>query len=170
MVFQCINIRQVPWEVLKTAASGLGFQHLPWDLVNVNTWKTMFDPYIENDICCVEGPEIYVHSNGELDSSLLCFVSRETSNYHRCGRTDKGVSAFGQVISVDLRTNLTSGVGVKVREGGSAHERPGDKTVEIRYVHILNKVLPSEIRVLAWAPVDTDFSARWEKKTWHLLQ
>lgn len=24
--------------------------------------------------------------------------SRQTSNYHRCGRTDKGVSAFGQVI------------------------------------------------------------------------
>ena len=46
MVFQCINIRQVPWEVLKTAAFGLGFQHLPRDLAEVNTWKTMFDPYI----------------------------------------------------------------------------------------------------------------------------
>ena len=45
MVFQCINIRQAPREVLKTAASGLGFQHLPWDLANVNAWKTMFDPY-----------------------------------------------------------------------------------------------------------------------------
>ena len=44
--FQCINIRQVPWEVLKTAAFGLGFQHLPRDLANVNAWKTMFDPYI----------------------------------------------------------------------------------------------------------------------------
>ena len=58
MVFQCINIRQVPWEVLKTAASGPGFQHLQRDLsgpgfqhlqrdlANVNAWKTMFDPYI----------------------------------------------------------------------------------------------------------------------------
>ena len=46
MIFQCINIRQVPWEVLKTAASGLGFQHLPRDLANVmNAWKTMFNPY-----------------------------------------------------------------------------------------------------------------------------
>ena len=44
MVFQCINIRQVPREVLKTAASGLGFQHHPRDLANVNAWKTMFDP------------------------------------------------------------------------------------------------------------------------------
>ena len=47
MIFQCINIRQVPWEVLKTAAFGLGFEHLPRDLANVNAWKTMFDPYIE---------------------------------------------------------------------------------------------------------------------------
>ena len=46
MVFQCINIRKVPREVMKTAASGLGFQHLPRDLANLNAWKTMFDPYI----------------------------------------------------------------------------------------------------------------------------
>ena len=46
MVFQCINIRQVPWEILKTVASGLGFQHLLRYLANVNAWKTMFDPYI----------------------------------------------------------------------------------------------------------------------------
>ena len=46
MVFQCINIRQVPWEVLKITVSGLRFQHLPRDLANVNAWKTMFDPYI----------------------------------------------------------------------------------------------------------------------------
>ena len=65
MVFQCINIRQVPWEllktaafnirqfpweVLKTAAFGLGFQHLPRDLANVNAWKTMFDRYNETDL------------------------------------------------------------------------------------------------------------------------
>ena len=46
MVFQYINICQVPREMLKTEAYGLGFQHLPWDLANVNAWKSMFDPYI----------------------------------------------------------------------------------------------------------------------------
>ena len=46
MVFQYINICQVPREMLKTSAYGLGFQHLPRDLANVNAWKTMFDPYI----------------------------------------------------------------------------------------------------------------------------
>ena len=37
--FPCINIRQVPWEVLKTEAEGRGYQHLPRDLANVNTLK-----------------------------------------------------------------------------------------------------------------------------------
>ena len=38
--------------------------------------------------------------------------SRETSNYHRCGRTDKGVSALGQVISIDLRSHFKDGEGI----------------------------------------------------------
>ena len=46
MVFLCINIGQVPWELLKTEARGLGIQLLTRDLANVNAWKTMFDPYI----------------------------------------------------------------------------------------------------------------------------
>ena len=58
MVFQCINIRQVPREVLKTAAFGLGFQHLPRDLANVNAWKTMFDPYIMNSYITVNPAHI----------------------------------------------------------------------------------------------------------------
>jgi len=38
--------------------------------------------------------------------------SREGSNYSRCGRTDKGVSAFRQVISLDVRSNMADGTGV----------------------------------------------------------
>ena len=37
--FSYINIRQVPWEVLKTEAEGHGFQHLPRDLAFVNALK-----------------------------------------------------------------------------------------------------------------------------------
>ena len=47
MIFQYINVCPVPREMLKTSAYGLGFQHLPRDLANVNAWKTMFDPYKE---------------------------------------------------------------------------------------------------------------------------
>ena len=48
MIFQYINVCPVPREMLKTSAYGLGFQHLPRDLANVNAWKTMFDPYIDS--------------------------------------------------------------------------------------------------------------------------
>ena len=37
--FLYINIRQVPWEVLKTEAEGRGIQHLPRDLACVNALK-----------------------------------------------------------------------------------------------------------------------------------
>ncbi|NXX99310.1 PUS3 synthase, partial [Centropus bengalensis] len=84
--------------------------------------------------------------------------SRQTSNYHRCGRTDKGVSAFGQVISLDLRSTLSEGKKLNGHEGVSEGKSEGE---ELRYTHILNRVLPPDIRVLAWAPVEPDFSARF---------
>ena len=39
-----INIRYVPRKVFKTSVWGLGCQHLPRDLANVNEWKSMFEP------------------------------------------------------------------------------------------------------------------------------
>nr|AAH75766.1 Zgc:56653 protein [Danio rerio] len=86
---------------------------------------------------------------------------RQTSCYHRCGRTDKGVSAFSQVISIDLRsTQYGGGLGVTV---------PADVDVkgktsadELPYVKILNRVLPQDIRILQWAPVESGFSARFD--------
>lgn len=84
--------------------------------------------------------------------------SRQTSNYHRCGRTDKGVSAFGQVISLDLRSQFP-----RSRDSEESNLKDGadDIAKEIRYTHILNRVLPADIRVLAWAPVEPSFSARF---------
>lgn len=87
---------------------------------------------------------------------------RTQAHYHRCGRTDKGVSAFSQVISIDLRTNLTEGTGVFAQEGYSPDTSAAPRTEELNYVKILNGVLPPEIRVLAWAPVDPAFSARFD--------
>ncbi|KAM9269435.1 tRNA pseudouridine(38/39) synthase isoform 1-T1 [Morus bassanus] len=84
---------------------------------------------------------------------------RQTSNYHRCGRTDKGVSAFGQVISLDLRSNLSEGKKLNGHEGDSEGRSEGEE--ELRYTHILNRVLPPDIRALAWAPVEPNFSARF---------
>ncbi|XP_050294650.1 tRNA pseudouridine(38/39) synthase [Anthonomus grandis grandis] len=74
---------------------------------------------------------------------------RTKSNYHRCGRTDKGVSSFGQVISIDIRTKLDS-------------TNQDDLENEIDYCKILNKVLPSNIQCIAWAPVEQNVSSRFD--------
>ena len=70
--FSCINIRQVPWEVLKSEAEGRGFQHLPRGLANVNALKkNMFDLYY-----CKK-------------TDNICYISRYflhyfVSPFHRC--------------------------------------------------------------------------------------
>lgn len=141
--------RSIDFNKYNTRHVALKVAYLGWDYLGLATQElTVNDKTIERELF-----------DALLKTRLI--ESRDTCNYHRSGRTDKGVSALGQVISIDLRSNLLEGPGVKVREGGTAHERTGDKTTEIPYVHILNKVLPSEIRVLAWAPVDPDFSARF---------
>ncbi|KAI4966113.1 hypothetical protein ZWY2020_046460 [Hordeum vulgare] len=70
--------------------------------------------------------------------------------YSRCGRTDKGVSATGQVISLYLRSNF------KEAGGNVLGERS-----EIDYVSVLNRNLPRDIRVIGWCPVSADFLARF---------
>ncbi|KAK3232665.1 hypothetical protein CYMTET_56994 [Cymbomonas tetramitiformis] len=72
--------------------------------------------------------------------------------YSRCGRTDKGVSALGQVVSLLVRSNALA--------SSSEDKLPSDQK-EIDYVGVLNRQLPEDIRVLAWAPVAEDFSARF---------
>uniref|UniRef100_A0A182Q2G0 tRNA pseudouridine synthase n=1 Tax=Anopheles farauti TaxID=69004 RepID=A0A182Q2G0_9DIPT len=84
----------------------------------------------------------------------VCLIeSRETSNYNRCGRTDKGVSAFHQVISLDVRS--------KFPLEDQLHE--ASLVTELDYCSILNRVLPDEIRCLAWMPmVNAAYSARFD--------
>ncbi|PUZ40893.1 hypothetical protein GQ55_9G458900 [Panicum hallii var. hallii] len=86
-----------------------------------------------------------------LERAKLMVGSRKESCYSRCGRTDKGVSASGQVvISLYLRSNIKD-VG-----GDMQNERS-----EIDYVKVLNRILPQDIRVLGWCPVPADFHARF---------
>ncbi|CAG7718366.1 unnamed protein product [Allacma fusca] len=92
---------------------------------------------------------------------------RSTSNYHRCGRTDKGVSAFCQVLSIDLRCKCNAGLGVitsQLEDSAQNEKLISDLALEIDYCKILNAILPKEIRVLAWAPVSPEFSARFDCK------
>ncbi|XP_065570971.1 tRNA pseudouridine(38/39) synthase-like isoform X2 [Artemia franciscana] len=107
------------------------------------------------------------HSERTIEAELFkaltktCLIeSRETANYHRCGRTDKGVSAFFQVISIDLRSQVSSSLGVYIPEGHTAK----DEEEEMDYIGILNRVLPKEIQVIAWAPVEQGLSSRFDCK------
>lgn len=59
--------------------------------------------------------------------------------FSRCGRTDKGVSAMNQVISLKVRSNLTP----------EQQLDPSYDNQEIQYVNILNQLLPEDIRVSA---------------------
>lgn len=142
-------------------------------------------------------------------------VNWEGCEYSKCGRTDKGVSAFGQVIGIRVRSNRPlpkpkakpaqeeSGEGEE-GEGNMYNTYPRENgievtsaplspsagisgsggsdegtfsladpeiqesldfnhiTDEIPYPQVLNRILPPDIRILAWCPSPPlDFSARF---------
>ncbi|XP_031495610.1 uncharacterized protein LOC116261108 isoform X3 [Nymphaea colorata] len=90
-----------------------------------------------------------------LHRTKLLIGEKNERSYSRCGRTDKGVSAVGQVIAIYLRSNLKDS---KQHENGEA---------EIDYVKVLNKVLPHDIRVLGWSHAPTNFHARfYDNELW----
>lgn len=133
----------------------------------------------------------------------------EGCEYSKCGRTDKGVSAFGQVIGVRVRSQrpvnraqkpgsledaatekeepshlidsetaaLPVVSAISLRENAtltpsSVCESASDEALsfhptrdEIPYCQILNRLLPPDIRMLAWCPTPPlDFSARFSCK------
>lgn len=112
--------------------------------------------------------------------------------YSKCGRTDRGVSAFGQVVGVRVRSARPKGVREGAGEvngsqdGGeagvvgegessmpdiSAASSDGEGVSqlewdpvkdELPYIQILNRVLPPDIKILAWCPYPPpEFSARF---------
>ncbi|XP_043957517.1 tRNA pseudouridine(38/39) synthase [Gambusia affinis] len=88
---------------------------------------------------------------------------RQSSNYHRCGRTDKGVSAFSQVITIDLRSSqFCGGLGVTLPENLDLGTKSKASSSELPYVKMLNRVLPQDIRILDWAAAEQGFSARFD--------
>ncbi|KAI6123055.1 pseudouridine synthase [Pisolithus croceorrhizus] len=109
--------------------------------------------------------------------------------WERCGRTDVGVSAAGQVVSlwvrsafqgldaqapprpeladapVQLTQVLPEAAGRECAPVTPRPARPPQR--ELQYVSILNRILPPTIRVLAWSPVSPSFSARFNCKHRH---
>ncbi|XP_046850164.1 tRNA pseudouridine(38/39) synthase-like [Xenia sp. Carnegie-2017] len=106
---------------------------------------------------------IEAHLFNALKKSCL-IEERSTCNYSRCGRTDKGVSAFAQVISLHVRSNLDEGKGIIVSKDPNFDVDDAKHSLnkeEINYLYVLNKLLPNEIRVIGWTPVSLDFKARF---------
>lgn len=109
-------------------------------------------------------------------------VQFDCCEYSKCGRTDRGVSAFGQVIGLRVRSNrplpkkrakTNDSADVVMAEAAPQEEeqveaeeedeRPFDDIKdELCYPRILNRLLPDDIRILAWCPSPPpDFSARF---------
>lgn len=62
------------------------------------------------------------------------------------------------MISLDLHSHFPKG---RESEDFNSTDEVNSAAEEIRYTHILNRVLPPDIRVLAWASVEPSFSARF---------
>jgi tRNA pseudouridine38/39 synthase len=117
-----------------------------------------------------------------LDPDMVDFGPFE---YSKCGRTDVGVSAFGQVVGIRVRSNRPLQRLEVVEPGGGRDdsaigqpdgaendvedEQPVEprKTFdpimdEIPYCRQLNRLLPPDIRAIAWCPdPPPEFSARF---------
>ncbi|KAL3619776.1 hypothetical protein CASFOL_034688 [Castilleja foliolosa] len=117
--------------------------------------EAQMDPTIESEIFKA------------LQKTRLISGDKMELRYSRCGRTDKGVSSVGQVISLFLRSNLKETAGSNGYSGHSFAEE--SFSGEIDYVKILNRVLPNDIRVIGWSPAPTDFSARDHVRTYHVM-
>ena len=94
-------------------------------------------------------------------TKLLPNNSREDANYQRCGRTDKGVSAAGQIVSLRLRSKAQA----LTQDSDPADPLAGGEEFpspehELDYVGMINKILPKDIRVTGWCDVGPHFSAR----------
>lgn len=111
----------------------------------------------------------------------------EKLDFSRCGRTDRGVSAAGQVISLYVRSQLREEEGSEVPGWRSAEQPPEEVNLsemneeerkkyelkknkarqELPYMSLLNRILPNSIRILGWSPVNEAFDARFSCRHRH---
>ena len=95
----------------------------------------------------------------------------EGLEYSKCGRTDQGVSAFGQVVALRVRSSKPAVPPSQPEQEEQEQDHTAATTdatafeparSELPYPQILNRLLPPTIRVLAWCPnPPPSFSARF---------
>ncbi|OJZ89351.1 hypothetical protein ASPFODRAFT_42552 [Aspergillus luchuensis CBS 106.47] len=103
------------------------------------------------------------------------YINWDGCEYSKAGRTDRGVSAFGQVIGIRVRSarpkrnevvQSDENADTTMQNTDEANELADDGWDDVKdelpYVSMLNKVLPEDIRVLAWCPRPPEgFDARF---------
>ncbi|SPC63287.1 related to DEG1 - pseudouridine synthase [Ustilago sp. UG-2017b] len=104
-------------------------------------------------------------------------LGMDGAGFSRCGRTDRGVSAAGQVVALWVRSKKVNHwidrVSLQSSSPSPSPLPPLSKEleekrkaklekVELPYVQILNRILPPTIRIQAWSPVRANFSARFD--------
>ena len=170
-----------------------GFEHhknntTPLPTIEEEVWKALVKTRLINPIPTEGDGRRYER----IDRKTFARWDREGADvnwdgceYSKCGRTDRGVSAFGQVIGVRVRSNKPLPKASEPeqdaeKEDQADNEDPSpssgnvqdttpkpfnDLTDELPYIQLLNRVLPPDIRVYAWCPKPpADFSARFSCK------
>ena len=119
---------------MKKAARGVSSGQKPFDFSRYHkrhvALKVAYLGWDYHGFASQESTENTIESHFFAALSRACLIeSRADCNYSRCGRTDKGVSAFAQVVSLDVRSNLMEGLGV-ITSGNQekVQQRIGKKT------------------------------------------
>ena len=73
--------------------------------------------------------------------------------YSRGGRTDKGVSAAGQVVALELRSKALVG------------RDPVEEGDEYDYCRIINSAMSDNVRVIGWKTIGPEFSSRFSARS-----
>lgn len=123
--------RQNPFDFSKynTRFIALKFSYLGW---NYNGLAIQKEP---TPLPTVEGTILEAMNKCKLVPSM----NPNDFKFSRCGRTDKGVSALNQVISLNVRSNLSPEEQID----------PINDPKEIDYLNILNNILPADIKIHA---------------------
>jgi len=131
---------------LKFSYAGAGYGGLAWQAVPTPL------PTVEGVLFAALAKARLVDPDGGL----------EGCGWERCGR-----SSSNRRSSAPSKTSDTSGDAPK---GAPDDDDASTLTLperNIRYLHTLNAILPPSIRVYAWAPVASSFSARFSCRTRH---
>lgn len=126
---KALKKRKFDFSKFETRFVALRFAYMGWNYNGLNYQQEPTPlPTVEQEIL-----------DAMTTAKLIPSADPASCNFSRCGRTDKGVSALNQVISLDIRSNLRK----------EDHGKKEFDIKELPYISILNSLLPTDIRITA---------------------